>query len=183
MNERHQWWLILMVFTEWTNVFCPFLQASPFAFSPASSTAVELVEQTHGPTLLNMSVGDQPTTTVSQPAGQEGRRPSLPDKRTVGRHFQLTAATWTGIIWRISAKCWVNLNGPTGSNPREWDQRGDGEQSVAIRSTSTDLWLSAFKALAVPGQSFWSQREDRVERFKCWNKAQRDRWHTVLFGL
>lgn len=82
-----------MVFTGRTNVFCPFFQASPFAFSPTSSTAAAQVEQTHGPTLLNMSVADQPTTTVSQPAGKEGRWPSLPDERTVGRHFQLTAAT------------------------------------------------------------------------------------------
>lgn len=54
-------------------------------------------------------------------------------------------------------------------NPREWDNRGDGEHGVAFRSTLTDLWLSAFKTLAVPGPSFWSQK-DRV-RFKCCNNV------------
>lgn len=76
-------------FSLWTNVlFCPLFQAS-FAFSPTSSTAAAQVGQTNGATLLNMSVTDQPTTTVRQPAGQEGCQPSLPDERAAVRRFQL----------------------------------------------------------------------------------------------
>lgn len=87
--------------TKWTNMSFSFFQAAPFAFGPTRSAAAA---RTHGRRLLNVSVADRPATAVSRPAGQDGRRPPLPDEGTVGRHFQLAAATWRGIIRRTSAK-------------------------------------------------------------------------------
>lgn len=83
-------------FTKWTNM--------SFSFFPGGAICIRPHARTHGRRLLNVSVADRPAAAVSRPAGQDGRRPPLPDEGTVGRHFQLTAATWRGIIRRTSAK-------------------------------------------------------------------------------